>query len=102
MITRLKKWAVVIHAWLERRAERAAPYVEKVLGRLPNKEEQEAVDFATDADLAIIRQEPLRARVLLRAIGLVILLFITWAALARRTVAGKDLVDQWCDGNRLR
>ncbi len=83
MITRLKKWAVVIHAWLERRAERAAPYVEKVLGRLPNKEEQEAVDFATDADLAIIRQEPLRARVLLRAIGLVILLFITWAALAR-------------------
>lgn len=83
MIMRLKKWAVVIHAWLERRAERAAPYVEKVLGRLPNKEEQEAVDFATDADLAIIRQEPLRARVLLRAIGLVILLFITWAALAR-------------------
>ncbi len=83
MITRLKKWAVVIHAWLERRAERAAPYVEKVLGRLPNKEEQEAVDFATDADLAIIRQEPLRARVLLRAIGLVILLFIIWAALAR-------------------
>ena len=83
MSMRLKKWAVVIHAWLERRAERAAPYVEKVLGRLPNKEEQEAVDFATDADLAIIRQEPLRARVLLRAIGLVILLFITWAALAR-------------------
>lgn len=83
MIMRLKKWAVVIHAWLERRAERAAPYVEKVLGRLPNKEEQEAVDFATDADLAIIRQEPLRARVLLRAIGLVILLFIIWAALAR-------------------
>lgn len=83
MIMRLKKWAVVIHAWLEKRAERAAPYVEKVLGRLPNKEEQEAVDFATDADLAIIRQEPLRARVLLRAIGLVILLFIIWAALAR-------------------
>lgn len=83
MSMRLKKWAVVIHAWLERRAERAAPYVEKVLGRLPNKEEQEAVDFATDADLAIIRQEPLRARVLLRAIGLVILLFIIWAALAR-------------------
>lgn len=83
MIMRLKKWTVVIHAWLEKRAERAAPYVEKVLGRLPNKEEQEAVDFATDADLAIIRQEPLRARVLLRAIGLVILLFIIWAALAR-------------------
>ena len=83
MSMRLKKWAVVIQAWLEKRAERAAPYVEKVLGRLPNKEEQEAVDFATDADLAIIRQEPLRARVLLRAIGLVILLFIIWAALAR-------------------
>lgn len=47
------------------------PLVEKVLGRLPSKEDIEVVDFATDADLAILRQEPLRARVLLRAIGIV-------------------------------
>ena len=40
-----------------------------VLGRLPSKEEGEAVDFSTDADVAILRQEPLRARVLLRSVG---------------------------------
>jgi adhesin transport system membrane fusion protein len=40
--------------------------------RLPNREEIEAVDFATDADLAMLRQEPLRARILLRTIGIVV------------------------------
>jgi len=54
-----------------------------LLGRLPNREEVEVVDFATDADLAMLRQEPLRARFLLRSIGLVLVLFIVWAALAQ-------------------
>ncbi|MBT9520168.1 MAG: HlyD family type I secretion periplasmic adaptor subunit, partial [Dechloromonas sp.] len=60
---RLKAILGVIHAWLESVAGRGAPYVERVLGRLPNKEEIEVVDFASDADLAMLRQEPLRARV---------------------------------------
>ena len=46
-------------------------------------DEVDAVDFATDADLAILRQEPLRARVLLRSIGIVAALFIAWAAIAQ-------------------
>ena len=53
-----------------------------MLGRLPSKEAEEAVDFSTDADVAILRQEPLRARVLLRSIGIVMALFIFWAAVA--------------------
>ena len=39
--------------------------------------------FSTDADVAILRQEPLRARVLLRSIGIVMALFIFWAAVAQ-------------------
>lgn len=82
-MSRLKAFAARIHAVLEKIAERSAPQVEKVLGRLPNREDIEAVDFATDADVAILRQEPLRARVLLRSIGIVFTVFLLWAAVAQ-------------------
>ncbi len=82
-MSRLKAIFGSLHAGLERMAQKGVPLVEKVLGRLPSKEDVEAVDFATDADLAILRQEPLRARVLLRAIGIVFFLFVVWAALAQ-------------------
>ena len=59
---RLGAIGVRLHAWLESIARKSAPGVEKVLGRLPSQEASETVDFATDADLAILRQEPLRAR----------------------------------------
>ncbi len=72
-----------IHRALEAIAGRMTPVVEKILGRLPGREEIEAVDFATDADLAMFRQEPLRARVLLRSIGVVITVFLLWAAVAQ-------------------
>lgn len=80
---RLGAIGVRLHAWLESIARKSAPGVEKALGRLPSQEESETVDFATDADLAILRQEPLRARMLLRTIGIVIALFIMWAAVAQ-------------------
>ncbi len=82
-MSRLKAIFGSLHAGLERMAQKGVPFVEKVLGRLPSKEDIEVVDFATDADLAILRQEPLRARVLLRAIGIVFFLFVVWAALAQ-------------------
>src|SRR5574343_118877 len=82
-MSRLRNVASAIHAWLEKAAQRGAPHVEKVLGRLPNREEIEVVDFATDADLAMLRQEPLRARVLLRTIGIIVVLFLLWAAVAQ-------------------
>lgn len=82
-MSRFKAALNATHGWLEALAQRAAPWVEKILGRLPNREEIEAVDFATDADLAMLRQEPLRARVLLRTIGIVVVLFLLWAALAQ-------------------
>ena len=83
MIGRLRQLAQRVHLWLERIAVRAKPYLERLLGCLPNREEVEVVDFATDADLAMLRQEPLRARVLLRSIGIVFVIFIIWAAFAQ-------------------
>jgi len=78
---------MAVGAWLREKLEAIAingkPYVERVLGRLPSKEEGEVVDFSTDADVAILRQEPLRARVLLRSVGIVMALFIMWAAVAQ-------------------
>lgn len=82
-MSRLKAVLNLTHGWLERLAQRGSPCVERVLGRLPNREEIDVVDFATDADLAMLRQEPLRARVLLRTIGIVIALFLLWAAVAQ-------------------
>jgi len=82
-MSRLKAVLNATHGWLERVAQRGAPCVERVLGRLPNREEIDVVDFATDADLAMLRQEPLRARLLLRTIGIVVALFLLWAALAQ-------------------
>ncbi|MCA1939291.1 MAG: HlyD family type I secretion periplasmic adaptor subunit [Dechloromonas sp.] len=82
-MSRLKTVFTTVHAWLEKLALRNKPRVERVLGRLPNREDVEVVDFATDADLAMLRQEPLRARFLLRSIGLVFVLFVVWAAIAQ-------------------
>jgi adhesin transport system membrane fusion protein len=82
-MSRLANLGAALQARLDAIATRARPQLEKVLGRLPDQEEAEAVDFATDADLAMIRQEPLRARVLLRSLGIVFVVFILWAAVAR-------------------
>lgn len=79
----LKKIAAALHALLERLAKKGAPHVENVLGRLPAREDIEVVDFATDADLAALRQEPLRARMLLRSVGIVVSMFLIWAAVAQ-------------------
>lgn len=80
---RLLKLLRAIHGWLDRLAQKSAPKIEKVLGQLPDKEQQESADFAIDANVAILRQEPLRARVLLRSIGIVVAVFILWAAVAQ-------------------
>jgi len=82
-VSRLKTAFMTVHGWLEKLAVRNKPRVERLLGRLPSREEVEVVDFATDADLAMLRQEPLRARFLLRSIGVVFVLFIVWAAFAQ-------------------
>lgn len=82
-MTRLQRSTAKIHQILEGVAARTQPLVERVLGKLPNQEANEVAGYATDADLAMIRQEPLRARVLLRLIGIALLIFLVWAAFAQ-------------------
>lgn len=82
-MARLATWLEGAQTWLDALAEKGKPYVEKVLGRLPERTEDEALNFGTDADQAILRQEPLRARVLLRLIGISVLIFLLWAAIAQ-------------------
>src|SRR5574343_1472989 len=74
--------AQAVQVRLDTLARRAAPFVERWLGRLPNQEEAEVAGFVADADAAIIAQEPLRARFLLRTMALVGVVAIVWAALA--------------------
>lgn len=66
--------------WLQRLAE---PLLERLLGRLPREEEVGLVDFSRDGEAAILQQEPLRARILIRLIAWAIGIFLVWAALAQ-------------------
>ena len=64
--------------------ERCSPLVEKVLNKLPESHgNTEYVDFSTDADAAILRQEPLRARLLLRLITGAVGVSVIWATFAQ-------------------
>ena len=79
----LKTAVAPVHRLLEGLAVRGQPWVEKLLGKLPDKEYEEAQDFSSDADIAILRQEPLRARMLLRAVALVFGLALLWSMIAQ-------------------
>ncbi len=61
----------------------ADPLLERLLGRLPREEEVGLVDFSRDGEAAILQQEPLRARILIRLIAWSIVIFLVWAALAQ-------------------
>lgn len=50
--------------------------------RLTPVEEEERLDWRSDADWAVLQQEPLRARTLLRLAGAAIVLLLLWAAFA--------------------
>jgi membrane fusion protein, adhesin transport system len=78
----LRKVVVRIHGWLERIRRRLEPSVDRVLGQLPDDTQGADADFMADADVAMLYQEPLRARRLLRVTGVVIVLFLLWAAIA--------------------
>ncbi|WP_101048799.1 HlyD family type I secretion periplasmic adaptor subunit [Macromonas nakdongensis] len=70
-----------------RATQRAGKLGERLFGRLVHKlgadaPDRESLDWAADADWAQLQQEPLRARVLLRGAGVVLLLLLLWAAFA--------------------
>lgn len=73
-----------ILAWLEIFRLRVQPATDLSLNRLPDTDKTDQHrGFVADSDYAILQQEPLRAKILLKAVGIVFVVFVTWAAIAK-------------------
>lgn len=71
-------------AFLERFRIHLQPHFDRWVARMDAAEkEREHRGFEADADYAILHQEPLRARVLLKSLGIAFALFVMWAGVAR-------------------
>lgn len=63
---------------------RLQPGFDSWMNRAINFEkEREQQGFAADSDYAILQQDPLRARILLKSIGVAFALFVMWAAVSQ-------------------
>ena len=60
----------------------ARPLLDRAFAKWIPPRPEESLDWASDADWARIDQEPLRARYLLRWIGIILLVVLLWAAFA--------------------
>ena len=70
--------------WLERIRLRLQPYTDAWLERMSGADKaQELQGFEADSDYAILQQEPLRARILLKSVGIALAIAIMWAAVSR-------------------
>lgn len=81
---RLVAAAQKVAGWLEKIRIRAQPHLDRWLASMDTVEkEREHRGFEADADYAILHQEPLRARVLLKSLGIAFALFVMWAAVSQ-------------------
>jgi adhesin transport system membrane fusion protein len=64
-------------------ARKGQPLLDRLFARWIPLAPDDALDWAADADRARLRQEPLRARVLLRGAFLVVVLLLVWAGFAK-------------------
>ncbi len=70
--------------WLEAVRLRIQPRIDDWLARMAVAEkEREQQGFAADTDYAILQQEPLRARVLLKTIGIAFAIALMWSAVSQ-------------------
>ncbi|MBC7802394.1 MAG: HlyD family type I secretion periplasmic adaptor subunit [Candidatus Parcubacteria bacterium] len=68
--------------WLEPVRKRIDPGLDQVLERVGEKQTAEDAGFVAEAEQAMMRQDPARARILIRVLLLVVVLFFVWAAVA--------------------
>lgn len=81
---RLLAAARKVIALLERIRIRLQPHFDHWVANMETaQKEREHRGFEADADYAILHQEPLRARVLLKSLGIALALFVMWAAVAQ-------------------
>ena len=70
--------------WLEAVRMRIQPRIDSGLERLAVAEkEREQQGFQADTDFAILQQEPLRARILLKTIGIAFAIALMWSAVSQ-------------------
>lgn len=62
--------------------KRSAAFIDRLFARWVPERNDEDLDWVSDAEWARLQQEPLRARAILRAVGLILLVLLVWAALA--------------------
>lgn len=71
--------------------KRAHALIDRMFERWIPEKTEEDLDWVSDAEWARLQQEPVRARVLLRALGVIVIVLIFWAAFAE--------VDEMTRGN---
>ncbi|MBS3935763.1 MAG: HlyD family type I secretion periplasmic adaptor subunit [Sulfuritalea sp.] len=62
--------------------KRSAAFIDRLFARWVPERNDEDLDWVCDAEWARLQQEPLRARAILRAVGVILLVLLVWAALA--------------------
>jgi adhesin transport system membrane fusion protein len=78
-----KTWKQRLEQWLTRGQERTSPYWERLMDWAAARDLQDRLDFATDADWAILEQKPGRPRVFVWTVFGFILVALLWSALAQ-------------------
>ena len=63
--------------------QRTSALIDRLFARWIPEKTDEDLDWVSDAEWARLQQEPLRARLLLRVFGVILLLLLLWAALAK-------------------
>jgi membrane fusion protein, adhesin transport system len=71
--------------------KRSHPAIDRLFERWIPAKTEEDLDWVNDAEWARLQQEPVRARVLLRALGIIMVILLLWSALAE--------VDEMTRGN---
>jgi adhesin transport system membrane fusion protein len=72
-----------VHGWFEKIRAPLQPVLDRWLHDWKMDPDRPEADFVADADYYIVHQQPLRAKILVRALGLVAVLFIVWASIAQ-------------------
>jgi len=84
LLSLLNAIAQLIKKLLEAPWRQLQPLFNWLINRSDEKfDDSKLMDFAADADYAILKQEPIRARALLRALGWIAIIFLVWAGFAK-------------------
>jgi membrane fusion protein, adhesin transport system len=72
-----------VHGWLEAIRLRVQPAIDRLIEGWHQDPDRPEADFVADADYYMIHQEPLRARILVRTVGIVVAVFLIYASVAQ-------------------